>query len=114
MITHRISAAIPKEFSRSRDSGIAQTNRIANPPFLTYSPLNNSITNEGATLGRVLFYDNRLSLSRTISCASCHVQEFGFADPAPFSSGQHGEKGIRNSIGLSNAAIPATGKFFWD
>ena len=83
-------------------------------PFQTYSPLDNGITNEGATLGRVLFYDNRLSLSRTVSCASCHVQEFGFADPAPVSSGQHGEKGIRNSIGLSNAGIPATGKFFWD
>ncbi|MEM6345868.1 MAG: cytochrome c peroxidase [Bacteroidota bacterium] len=83
-------------------------------PFLTYAPIDNGITNEGATLGRVLFYDTRLSLSRTVSCASCHVQEFGFADPAPVSSGQHGEKGIRNSIGLSNAGIPATGKFFWD
>ncbi|MFK7922832.1 MAG: cytochrome-c peroxidase, partial [Bacteroidia bacterium] len=83
-------------------------------PLFTYSPLDNSITDQGATLGRVLFYDTRLSLNKTISCASCHVQEHGFADPATVSSGQHGEKGIRNSIGLSNAGIPATGSFFWD
>lgn len=32
----------------------------------------NPITNEGATLGRVLFYDKNLSLNNTIACASCH------------------------------------------
>lgn len=33
-----------------------------------------------ANMGRVLFYDTRLSSTNTISCASCHKQEFAFAD----------------------------------
>jgi hypothetical protein len=42
----------------------------------------NEITDEGATLGRVLFYDRRLSVDDTISCASCHQQAHAFSDPA--------------------------------
>lgn len=41
----------------------------------------NPITNAGATLGRVLFYDTSLSTDGTISCATCHVQSLGFSDP---------------------------------
>ena len=51
------------------------------------TPSDNSITNWGATLGRVLFYDKRLSKNNTISCASCHVQEKSFTDPNRFSVG---------------------------
>lgn len=39
------------------------------------TPSDNTTTNEGATLGRVLFYDKNLSANGTISCASCHKQE---------------------------------------
>src|SRR6476659_7242897 len=35
-------------------------------------PANNPITNDGVTLGRVLFYDKNLSINRSISCSSCH------------------------------------------
>src|SRR5690606_38937377 len=51
------------------------------------SPANNPITNDGVTLGRVLFYDKNLSLNRTVSCASCHRQENSFDDVLPFSNG---------------------------
>ena len=44
------------------------------------TPESNPITNRGASLGRVLFYDVRLSSNSTISCASCHQQENGFSD----------------------------------
>ena len=43
------------------------------------TPNNNPITNPGATLGRVLFYDKKLSANNTIACASCHNQEDGFS-----------------------------------
>src|SRR5688572_25063551 len=43
------------------------------------TPPDNPLSDDGATLGRVLFYDTRLSANNTTSCASCHVQAHGFA-----------------------------------
>ena len=50
--------------------------------FPNFASAQNPLTNEGATLGRVLFYDGHLSKNNLISCGSCHVQSKGFADPA--------------------------------
>jgi cytochrome c peroxidase len=66
-----------------------------------------------ATLGRVLFYDRRLSRNRKISCASCHQQSHAFADPRRLSRGFLGGKTRRNSIALVNVGGNA-GAFFWD
>lgn len=60
----------------------------------------NRITDMGATLGRVLFYDNNLSANNTISCASCHQQSAAFSDNDKFSKGLNGELTRRNSMGL--------------
>jgi len=78
------------------------------------TPNNNAITDNGATLGRVLFYDTKLSLNNTISCASCHIQENGFSDPNQFSTGFDGGLTGRNSMGLANARFYENGRFFWD
>ncbi|WP_405414600.1 cytochrome-c peroxidase [Maribacter sp. Asnod1-A12] len=78
------------------------------------TPANNQITDNGATLGRVLFYDNNLSINNTISCASCHIQEHGFADPSALSTGFDGDLTSRNSMGLANARFYENGRFFWD
>ena len=78
------------------------------------TPGNNPITNIGATLGRVLFYDVRLSVNNSVSCASCHVQANGFSDPNRLSIGFEGEFTGRNSMGLANARFYETGSFFWD
>ncbi|MNK22871.1 Cytochrome c551 peroxidase precursor [compost metagenome] len=72
----------------------------------------NPITNDGATLGRVLFYDKKLSKNNTISCASCHKQEFAFADNVAKSKGVNGLT-IRNSIHLVNIRHFG-GAMFWD
>ncbi len=77
-------------------------------------PDSNPVTNWGATLGRVLFYDKALSLNNTIACASCHEQESGFSDPNMFSTGFEGGLTGRNSMGLTNARYYARGSFFWD
>lgn len=55
-----------------------------------------------ATLGRVLFYDTKLSINESISCASCHKQDLGFADDVAFSEGFDGEVTTRNSLPLGN------------
>ncbi|MFY0604829.1 MAG: cytochrome-c peroxidase [Flavobacteriaceae bacterium] len=78
------------------------------------TPNNNPITNSGATLGRVLFYDKKMSLNNTVSCASCHVQEDGFSDANVLSTGFDGGLTGRNSMGLANARFYRNGRFFWD
>ena len=74
----------------------------------------NVTTDAGATLGRVLFYDRRLSANQTVSCSSCHQQQHGFSDPRRFSVGFNGGLTGRNSMGLSNARWYQRRHFFWD
>ena len=78
------------------------------------TPADNATTDAGATLGRVIFYDKRLSLNQTISCSSCHQAAHGFSDPAKFSTGFNGGHTSRNSMGLANARWYQRGAFFWD
>jgi len=78
------------------------------------TPNNNQITDAGATLGRVLFYDKNMSFNNTIACASCHKQEDGFSDTDIFSTGFLGGLTGRNSMGLANASFYQNGRFFWD
>lgn len=78
------------------------------------TPANNPVTNEGATLGRVLFYDKNLSANRTVACASCHRAELGFSDNRVLSVGFDGGLTGRHSMGLTNARYYAAGQFFWD
>ena len=70
------------------------------------------ITDAGATLGRVLFYERGLSASRTISCGSCHHQEHGFADAWARSTGHTGLRTRRNSMHLVNQFYSR--RQFWD
>ena len=78
------------------------------------TPADDPITDDGATLGRVLFYDRTLSANRTIACASCHDQAHGFADPAQFSTGFAGGHTTRNSMAVTDARFYGPGRFFWD
>ena len=73
----------------------------------------NPITDEGATLGRVLFYDKNLSSNHTVACATCHQQEFAFGDTAQISQGVNGQTG-RHSMRLINSKFGEEVKFFWD
>ena len=77
------------------------------------TPGNNTLTNAGATLGRVLFYDKSLSSNNTIACASCHLQEFGFTDTALVSTGVNGITG-RHAMRLTNARYSDEVRAFWD
>ena len=73
----------------------------------------NPITDKGATLGRMLFYDKNLSKNNTISCSSCHKQELAFGDNVVASVGVNGTTG-RHSMRLVNARFGNEAKFFWD
>ena len=78
------------------------------------TPDNNPITNSGATLGRVLFYDVNLSVNNAVSCASCHQQSQGFSDSAVLSTGFQGGLTGRHSMSLANSRYYQNGHFFWD
>jgi cytochrome c peroxidase len=80
--------------------------------FFEYMPASNTTTDEGATLGRVLFYDKLLSASGTVSCASCHRQPNGFADPKAGSKGHAGGITPRNASHLVN--LRYNFQLFWD
>lgn len=74
--------------------------------------LQSKVTDQGATLGRVLFYDKKLSLNNQIACASCHHQNKGFSDGQRFSTGFDGGLTKRNASSIINPADMQT--FFWD
>ncbi len=78
------------------------------------TPGANPTTDAGATLGRVLFYDKRLSANNSVSCASCHQPEFGFTDGRKFSVGFEGGLTGRNAMGLTSARYYLRGRYFWD
>ncbi|UEG49419.1 cytochrome-c peroxidase [Ferruginibacter lapsinanis] len=78
------------------------------------TPVDNPITNDGATLGRVLFYDKILSKNNSISCGSCHKQDLSFDDETQFSKGFDGGLTTRNSMSLLNLRFYKNGKMFWD
>jgi cytochrome c peroxidase len=78
------------------------------------TPADNPVTDAGATLGRVLFYDTRLSANDTIACGSCHLQKHAFVDPNRFSKGFDGKLGDRNTMSLVNLRYYSRGRFFWD
>ncbi len=75
-------------------------------------PADNPPTAETISLGRRLYYDPILSVDNTVSCATCHSPEAGFADPKPVSTGVNGKKGTRNSPTVLNSAYYEVQ--FWD
>ncbi|MGB8193969.1 MAG: cytochrome c peroxidase [Chitinophagaceae bacterium] len=80
--------------------------------------MQSSFTNSGtgpaskAELGKLLFFDPILSKDSTISCSSCHLPAFAFADTAVTSTGVKGAKGTRNTPSAMNVLLQRT--FFWD
>lgn len=78
------------------------------------TPSDNAITNNGATLGRVLFYDKQLSKNNSVSCASCHKQANSFEDDIALSEGFNGEFTNRKSMAILNIRFYKSGKMFWD
>jgi cytochrome c peroxidase len=84
------------------------------PAYITRDNTNGNQVNDAvATLGRVLFYDKKLSVNNSVSCGSCHKQEFAFGDTATPSKGVAGNTS-RQSMRLINSRFSEEIKFFWD
>lgn len=78
------------------------------------TPFSNRITDAGATLGRVLFYDTSLSNNGQVSCGTCHQQSRGFTDGRARSVGVSGTPTRRNAMSLANARFNPGHRYFWD
>lgn len=102
--------------------GFGFSNQFTTPLYLevpdgwpkpVYDFSKNPLTEEGFQLGRNLFYDPILSRDKTISCASCHLQNTGFTHiDHDVSHGIEGRIGNRNSMALINLAWSKD--FMWD
>ena len=101
--------------------GIIDLNNLENyanqeiPSYITKdnTPIDNQITDAEATLGRVLFYDKKLSTNNSISCASCHQQAAAFSDIEDLSTGVNGITS-RHSPRLINLRFGEETNMFWD
>ncbi len=87
------------------------------PPFTVHLPMgapqvpvpaDNALTQARVTLGKLLFFDPRLSNGNDLSCASCHHADRAFSDTSALSLGANGAHGFRNAPSLANVAyLPA-------
>tara|TARA_B100000965_G_C19549438_1_gene739383 strand:+ start:36 stop:1145 length:1110 start_codon:yes stop_codon:yes gene_type:complete len=88
---------------------ILNTGDFEQPPIA----MDNQLTRQGVKLGRMLFYEKRLSKDGSMSCASCHRQEHAFTDTSLFSEGVRGKVGKRQAMAVFNMAWNEN-EFFWD
>ncbi|EAQ80355.1 cytochrome-c peroxidase [Blastopirellula marina] len=72
----------------------------------------NPMTRAKIELGRQLYFDKRLSIDQTISCADCHHPDSGWAKETQFGVGVLGQQGNRNSPVSFNRIL--SGPQFWD
>lgn len=74
-------------------------------------PDDNPMTDDKVELGRHLFYDTRLSVDESMSCASCHPQQRAFSGRRPRAVGATGQEHSRTAMSLTNVAYNAS--FNW-
>ncbi len=77
-----------------------------------YLPEGNPLSMAGIELGRLLYFDPRLSRDGKISCATCHAPEKGFSDGLATSTGIDGQAGGRNAPTVINRLFSV--EQFWD
>ncbi|MFH7000350.1 cytochrome-c peroxidase [Flavobacterium sp. FlaQc-57] len=93
------------------DSSVVDFEDIGVLPDVVF-PADNPYSLAKRELGKVLFFDPRLSGSQQISCASCHDPELGWGDGKRVSNGHDRTAGTRNSKPIINVAFSKV--FFWD
>lgn len=82
------------------------------PPIATVTPRDNPSTPEKIELGRMLYFDPRLSGDSSKSCATCHTPQTGWTNRSQLSDGYPGTKHWRSVPTVMNAAYQKF--FFWD
>lgn len=97
----------PSLFDEAKD-GFRDIGPLPAPQF----PAGNPYSKDKEELGKILFFDPRLSQSGQISCANCHNPEIAWTDGNRVSYGHDRQQGTRNSPTIINIAYAK--KMFWD
>lgn len=106
------SSGNPKSWPRATiDSAVVGFQEIGVLPEMVF-PSDNPYTEAKRELGKLLFYDPRLSASGQIACATCHDPQLGWGDGKKVSHGHNRQAGVRNSKSIIN--IGYAKKMFWD
>jgi cytochrome c peroxidase len=95
-----------------RNNGFALQIPLGLDAQLQYIPEDNPLTAEKVELGRMLYFDKRLSADNSVACASCHNPQFGFTDGMAVSTGINGQKGGRSAPTVINRLF--SDAQFWD
>ena len=82
------------------------------PDYAKWVPADNPLTADKIELGKMLYFDPRLSTDGTVSCATCHNPIFGYSNGVPRSAGFKGQLGDRNSPTTLNRLYSTLQ--FWD
>ncbi len=101
----------PAEWPRAHvDAGVPfeELGPMPAPAF----PADNPYSDEKALLGKLLFFDPRLSVSGQIACASCHDPELGWGDGRSTAFGHDRQLGKRNTMTMLNVGFVSA--LFWD
>ena len=108
------SAQNDKDVSQIDDAKLIERANQLFDPIPTEPPelKDNKVTPERVELGRMLFFDPRLSASHAISCNSCHQMGLGGDDNQPTSIGHGWQRGPRNAPTVFNAVFNSAQ--FWD
>lgn len=110
MVPQLVRAAGPTENLSSFQIQIPRG--ISQDLWSYFVPTDNPMTAAKVELGRMLFFEVRLSADGTVSCASCHDPNRAFTDGRALAEGIGGRRGVRNSPTLLNAMF-SNGQF-WD
>jgi cytochrome c peroxidase len=102
----------PKEGAHKPDDELQLSAPSYFGSFNERIPENNPITTKGFELGRMLFYEKKLSGDNSMSCASCHQQNKAFTDGKAFSAGIDGQNGEFSAMSLVNLLWAE--KFTWN
>ena len=101
-----------KLFAEEEEKPAARRGPLVALPREMAAPKQNPTTPDKVTLGRLLFFDPRLSGGNDMSCATCHLPEKAFGDGLPVARGHAGKQLARNTPTLLNVGF--YDKYFWD
>lgn len=108
-----LALAAPAAAQNANDHDMAEYIEMFDPlPALPPIPSGTTMSAERIDLGRMLFFEPRISASGVISCATCHNPALGWADRIPRATGHDGQVGERNTPTVLNSGL--LDAQFWD